>query len=180
MAMRDLLVTRVEEFESLFDELEDIENLRTGLGEDAIEPDARRRDEIERRLLALLAIDLPAAERRRFVRVPCDLWVEVRAEVGTSSGAIVDIGAGGALVETELKVQRQDHVDLVVERQPGLVEHGINVRGTVAWTGADSTSPRSSFGVAFSATQPGEHAHLRRLVLALLRKRLEILPASRR
>lgn len=161
-----------EEFESLFAELEDIELRRTGSGRFFSERDASRWAEIERRLVALVSTDVSAKERRRHVRVPCDLWVEVHGPAGTGPGVVADIGAGGAFVETELAVRRGEEVRLVIERQPGLFEHGLDVRARVAWTGEEFDPPRRGFGVAFAADDPAATHRVRRFVLTLLRKRL--------
>lgn len=90
----------------------------------------------------------------------------------TGPGVIVDVGAGGALVETDVRLAQREEVELVVERQPGLLEYGLEVRGVVAWSGEDLASPQRGFGVAFTTSAPNAVERLRRFVLALLRKRL--------
>lgn len=161
-----------EEFRLLFAELEELETRQ--MRSDRLVSDVARRDQIEHRLLTLVSTISPTLERRRFRRVACDLWVEVHTRSGTASGAIVDIGVGGALVHTELRLRQHEEVRLVVERQPGLFEHGIEVHGVAAWLEEDARGPRPGVGISFAATQAEETARLRHFVLALMRKGLTI------
>lgn len=167
-----------EEFRLLFGELEELDT-RWMRSERVISHAARRRA-IENRLLTLVSTASPTPERRRFRRVTCDLWVELHTQEGTGSGVIVDIGVGGALVQTELRVRHHEAVRLVVERQPGLLEHGLEVHGVAAWLEEGSGARRSAVGVAFAATDLDSTARLRRFVLTLMRKRvfMPLVPAG--
>lgn len=159
-----------EEFKSLVEELEDIELRRTGTGGFASVDDGSRRQHIERRLIELLTTELERDERRRFARVPCELWVKVRTGAEEKPGLIVDLGAGGLFVETALRAGSADAVEVEVDRRSG--EQPLRLRGKVAWSAETRKTGRAGLGIVFSASDEGTERRLRRLILELLRKRL--------
>lgn len=163
------MATGTTEFKALVDELEDLETRRTGSGGFADPVDAAPRQQVERRLIELIAADIPRDERRRHVRVPCDLAVQVRRDKDASPGHVVDVGAGGVLVETALPAQVGDTLEVELERRAGTLEHGLRVRGRVAWS-ADGRARQ--VGVAFTAKDDAAERRLRRFVIELLRKRV--------
>src|SRR4029077_497658 len=128
-----------DEFKKLVDELEDIELRRSGSGGFATLGDAARLQHIERRLLDLVGMSLPQDERRRYVRLPCDMVVLARLGTTQHGGKISDLGAGGVFVSTALAAGVGDEVELELERRPGTLEHGLKVKGRVAWTESKKT-----------------------------------------
>lgn len=161
-----------EEFKQLVDELEDLETRRSGSGGFANPEDAARRVTIERRLMELVTTEIPRDERRDHVRLPCDLWVQVRHRTEQKPGMVVDVGAGGVFVETALEAPMGDLVDLEIERRPGTLDHGLRVRGKVAWASATRKTGRAGLGIAFVSADEASERRLRRFVIELLRKRL--------
>lgn len=163
----------MDEFKRLVDDLEDIEVRRSGSGGFASPEDAARRQQIERRLLELLRIEIPGDERRHFVRLPCDLWVKLKTSTADPVAAeIVDVGAGGVYVETTVRAYAGQPVEVEIERRPGTLEHGLKVRGKVAWSAESRRSGRPGLGIAFAADDDASERRLRRFVIELLRKRL--------
>lgn len=160
------------EFKHLVDELEDIETRRSGSGGYGSAEDAARRVQIERRLMELMVTELPKDERRKFVRLPCDLWVKLRAGDQEKPGMVVDVGAGGVFIETGLQRHTGDPIEVEIERRPGTMEHGLKVRGKVAWAAETRKTGRAGLGVAFASSDEAGERRLRRFVIELLRKRL--------
>ncbi|MBI4510588.1 MAG: PilZ domain-containing protein [Deltaproteobacteria bacterium] len=168
----DCVETNTQEFASLVDELEDIEVRRTGTGGFASPEDGARRQHIERRLVELLTTDFPSEERRDCVRLPCDLPVLVHLGTEPAKGVITDIGTGGVFVETALRADVGAYVGCEVERRPGALEHGLRVRGKIAWLADPSKTGRPGFGVAFTANDEASERRVRRFIIELLRKRM--------
>jgi hypothetical protein len=154
------------EVDRLLEELDELV-----IGASAGPPDrlAVRQMMLEERLLRLLGTRLSFGERRHRLRIGCELWIEVHTTARVAPGLVVNIGAGGASVDSELSVSRGENVTLVIERQPSVVDTGIAVRGTVAWARAGA---RPGFGVSFDEEHtPSGEVHIARFVVASLRRR---------
>jgi hypothetical protein len=147
-------------FERLVDELEAIELRRFEAGEFGSARDRARHDQIQVELSELLSTHLPAREHRRFVRVPCDLWVSVRLGDQTKPGIIDNVGAGGFFVSTVLRAQVGDVIEVELDDQ-----EPIKLRGMVVWTGG---ADRQGLGVEVPAEEQSSTG-LRRFVIELLR-----------
>ena len=160
------------ELRVLVEELGDIEQRASGSGGFASTKDAARRQQIELRLIRLVAADAPVDERRSFVRLPCNLPVQVRAGSNASPGVAADIGMGGVFIATLLTARSGAAVEVEIERKPGSMEHSLRLRGTVAWT-ADRSEGRAGLGVIFAAGDEPAERRVRRFVLELLRRRFE-------
>jgi hypothetical protein len=151
----------------LIDRLEDLEGKRTPVGwspDDAVE-----RVAIERRIMELVGDAPPDAERRRGMRLSCDLKVKIRTKEHSTRARVTDIGHGGVFVSTEIDLPVGTVVEIEV-RGEGSDEHGLRVRGEVAWRDGDAP------GVGISFTERPTAAHerrLRRFVLELLRHRIQ-------
>ncbi len=164
------------EFRALVDELADLESRRSGEG--AYSPDdAVRRQQIERRLLQLVTTEIPQDERRRHVRLPCDLSVTIHGPAEPAPGVVVDVGAGGIFVESGALAKPGDTVDIEIQRPPDAALHSLRVKGKVAWATTTRRTGRPGLGIAFlpatgSAADEAGERRLRRFVLSLLRKRL--------
>ena len=161
-----------DEFKTLVDELEDIEQRRSGSGGFSGTDDAARRQHLERRLIQLVATELPEDERRQHVRLPCTLPVRVRIAAEQGDGIVTDVGTGGAFVETSAKARGGEPVELEVERRAG--EHGFRVRGKAAWAVPAGKGRKAGFGIAFDVGVEAGERHVRRFVIELLRKRLSV------
>lgn len=159
------------EFRALVDELAELEARRTGSGGHLPE-DAARVQQVERRLLQLVTTAIPHDERRRHVRLPCDLWVNLHVGGRDERGLVVDVGAGGVFVETPQAHAPGTLIDLEMERRPGSLEQRLRVRGKVAWAATTRRTGRAGLGIAFVAPDDAAEHGLRRFVIELLRKRL--------
>lgn len=151
------------EFKALVAELEAIEKRRLD--------DEVRRNEIEQRLLHLIATDLPSAERRQFVRVACEVAVNVSSpHGGRHAGVIVDMGAGGVFVVTSLIADLGDFVELETVAGPGAPQPPLRIWGKVTWSKDTRRAGRAGIGVAFAGFGADPAVH--RFFLELFRKRL--------
>lgn len=152
----------------LVDRLEDLEGRRTPIGwspDDAVE-----RAAIERRIMTLVGHTPPKEERRRAMRLPCSMSVRVRSKEQSVRGKVRDIGAGGVFVETDADFIVGTVVELEV-RGTGTDEHGLRVRGQVAWS-ADGSD--RGVGVCFNQLPSTAHERrIRRFVIELLRHRVQ-------
>lgn len=160
-----------EALSALVDEFEEIEARRAASGDVADPRDAARSAQLERRLMKLLSMDTSDQQRRRYPRVSCNFWVEVRSVQSAAPGAIVDIGVGGVFVETDLSTAIGDSIELEMERQPGALAHNLIARGIVAWTG-EQRRGQSGFGLSFVPRDEAMRAATSRFVFEILRKRL--------
>lgn len=148
----------------LVERLDDLEGRRTPVG--WTPDDAAKRVAIERRIMALVGGRPPSEERRETLRLPCELSVKLRSKEQSVKAIVRDIGAGGVFVESAGDWIEGTVVELEV-RGSGTDEHGLRVRGEIAW--------HSDVGVGISFTHRPNDAHerrLRRFVLELLRHRL--------
>jgi len=155
------------ELPDLVDRLDDLEGRRTPIG--WTPDDAAKRVAIERRIMALVGGEPPSDERREVLRLPCDLSVKLRSKEQSVKATVRDIGVGGVFVEASGDWIVGTVVELEV-RGGGTDEHGLRVRGEIAWQ-----KPSGDEGVGISFTYRTNDAHerrLRRFVLELLRHRL--------
>ena len=160
------------ELRVLVEELEDIEQRASGSGGFGSTKDAARRQQIELRLIRLVAADAPVDERRAFVRLPRNLPVQVRAGSGASPGVAADIGMGGIFIATLLRSRLGAPVEVAIARRPCAMEHSLRLRGTVALT-AERREGRAGLCVVFAAGDEPTERRVRRFVLELLRRRFE-------
>lgn len=151
---------------ALVDRLDDLEGRRTPIGwspDDAVE-----RAAIERRIMRLVGHVAPGEERRTGVRLPCDMRVKLRSKEQSVRAQVTDIGAGGVFVVTDEEFVVGTVVELEV-RGSGTDEHGLRVRGEVAWS---SSGGSKGVGVCFNQTPSSAHERrIRRFVIELLRHR---------
>ena len=162
-------VADAREFVRLVDELGDLEQERTGSA-GLSGNSAARRTRVERRLMELLGADVPAAERRVGIRVVTSMVVRVKLGDAQAGGRVADVGAGGAYVETELRGNVGDVVDVEIERIKGTLAHGFHLRGQIAWLGAPEGKRRGGVGICFGAPTEADERRLRRFVLDVLRE----------
>jgi uncharacterized protein (TIGR02266 family) len=149
----------------LVERLDDLEERRTPVGwtpDDAVE-----RAAIERRIMEMVGHVPPGEERRKGVRLPCKLTVKMRSKEQQVRARVRDIGAGGVFVETDAPWVVGTVVELEV-RGNGTDEHGLRVRGEIAWNESDE-----GVGVVFNQTPSSAHERrIRRFVIELLRHRV--------
>lgn len=115
------------EFADLFDELEVLMEAPEGSAS------ARRRRDVEARLLTLVSAPVSANERRAFIRVVCSIPVTVCAGTEQRHAELVDLGLGGALLRTSLAAVPGESIEMVYA-QP--LRRGLacfRVPGTVLW-----------------------------------------------
>jgi len=152
----------------LIDRLEDLEGRRTPIGwspDDAVE-----RVAIERRIMELVGDNPPDSERRRAMRLSCELSVKLRTKEHSARAKVTDIGVGGVFVATDVELPVGTVVELEV-RGNDSDEHGLRVRGEVAWR---NPGPAGGVGVSFTERPTAAHERrLRRFVLELLRHRVQ-------
>lgn len=157
----------VMELSELVERLDDLEGRRTPVGwspDDAVE-----RMAIERRIMTLVGGEPPTDERREAARLPCELDVKLRSKEQSVRAGVQNIGAGGVFVKTDAEFVIGTHVELEV-RGGGTDEHGLRVRGKIAWKHGDDDA--RGVGVSFTEQPSDAHARrLRRFVLELLRHR---------
>ena len=150
--------------DELVDALEDLEERRTPVGWSP--DDAVLRSSIERRILALVSGRPAPLEQRKHVRVECDLPVTIRSKRHLVRSQARDIGVGGILVDDSSDFAEGTVVDLEIRGDSD--EHGLRVRGTVAWLEPDGRA-----GVSFSDFGGiSNERRLRRFVLEALRRRI--------
>lgn len=154
-------------FAKLVDELEDLDGQRTEGGGYAPEIAAKRM-RLERQIMAAMTARVGDDERRKYMRVPCQVDVRLRHGSSAVSGVVQDLGIGGVFVHTPLGLGVGESVDVEIARRPGLLEHGLKVHGTVAWS-ADASPGRRGLGIAFALGDEGHERRLRRFTLELLR-----------
>lgn len=154
------------ELPDLVERLDDLEGRRTPIG--WTPDDAARRVAIERRIMALVSGETPSEERRETLRLPCQLEVKLRSKEQSVKATVKDIGAGGVLVNAPGDWVAGTVVEMEV-RGSSSDEHGLRVRGEIAWT-----RPKDqAVGVSFTHRPNDAHERrLRRFVLELLRHRL--------
>jgi PilZ domain len=100
-----------------------------------------------------------ASDRRRFIRMKCNVAVEIRVE-GTYTpvwGNLVNVGRGGCLVETARGVPENKALEIGLWVSSGK----IWVKGVVINGISTRTSPSSGVRVQFSRAQLSEKEHLR-------------------
>lgn len=152
----------------LVDRLDDLEQRRTPVGwtpEDAVE-----RVAIERRIMELVGGKPPHQERRRSVRLPCDMTIKLRSKHKSVRAQVGDIGPGGVFVMTDVGFDVGTPVEIEV-RASSSDEHGLRVRGEIAWCGADE---KVGVGVSFKNRPTAAYERrLRRFIIELLRHRIE-------
>jgi hypothetical protein len=153
-----------ERFAELADELEDLYGQHT-MGGGYLPEVAARKQHIERILMDALGAQVTEDQRRTHRRVVCELNVVLRHGTTQGNGVVRDLGIGGVYVETAMATGTGGRVEIEVARKPGVFEHGLKVRGVVAWTSG------RGFGAMFSPTDEGSERRLRRFVLELLRRR---------
>jgi Tfp pilus assembly protein PilZ len=112
----------------------------------------------------------PGEERRRAVRLPCDMTIKLRSKHKSVRAQVGDIGAGGVFVKTSVEFDVGTPVEIEV-RGSATDEHGLRVRGEIAWR---DTSARQGVGVSFKNRPTAAHERrLRRFIIELLRHRVE-------
>jgi hypothetical protein len=171
VAVQAAAVGSPNEFAELVDQLADLERERQAsspLGAEA----AARRAQIEHRLMHLLSTDSNPDERRSSIRVPSQLWVQVRKGGEVVRGRLSNVGTGGAYVDIAMAAQIGDEVTVTVERQRGAADGGLMLRAQVAWLAASDGRSCKGFGVAFCAYGETDERRLRRLLLDLLRENM--------
>jgi hypothetical protein len=157
-------IQEVERFAELADELEDLYGQHT-MGGGYVPEVAARKQHIERILMDALGAQVSEDQRRAHRRVACELNVVIRHGTSQGSGVVRDLGMGGVYLETAMAMGVAGLVEVEVARKPGVLEHGLKVRGVVAWVS------ERGFGAAFSPTDEGSERRLRRFLLELLRRR---------
>ena len=146
--------------------LDDLEHKRTPVG--WTPDDAVIKSGVERRIMELV-MGRADDERRRNMRVPCDMRIVLRTKERSMPTTVINIGEGGAFVQGATELPNGTHVHLQIKG--GLDEHGLHVRGQVAWR---QTEPVKGVGVSFEHQPSAAHERrLRRFVLELLRHRAE-------
>lgn len=150
----------------LVDMLDDLEERRTPIGWSP--DDAVKRAAIERRIMQLVGREPPEDERRSTVRLPCELPVKLRSKEQAVRAEVRDIGAGGVFIVTEARFVVGTVVELEV-RGSGTDEHGLRVRGQIAW---NADGDQHGVGVCFNQVPSSAHERrIRRFVIELLRHR---------
>jgi len=108
-------------------------------------------------------------ERRDAVRVPCDLPINLITKRDSSPGAVLNLGTGGAFVQTSADLPEGTQVNLEIRSAE---EHGLRARGRVAWRRQE---PTLGLGISFAdQPSPAHERRLRRFVMELLRHRVEV------
>ncbi len=154
------------ELPELVDRLDDLEGRRTPIG--WTPDDAAKRVAIERRIMTLVGGEPPNEERREALRLPCQLDVKLRSKEQSVKATVKDIGVGGVFVEAGGKWIVGTVVELEV-RGSATDEHGLRVRGEIAW----QRDANQGVGISFThRTNDAHERRLRRFVLELLRHRL--------
>jgi hypothetical protein len=163
---------RDETFADLVEELEKLDNQRTLRG--GFVPElAARKQHLERVLMDALSVQVTEDQRRKYRRVPCQLEVTVTQGDTRAPGVVRDVGMGGALIDTSLPLSEGQAIEIEVPRLPGVFDHGLKVRGSVAWA-AGGAAGRPGIGVAFTPIDDGSERRLRRFILELLSRRVEV------
>ena len=84
---------------------------------------------------------------RQFKRVQIDLGAELMLENKAFQVVVKDISLGGAYMESRMKLQMNELVELRIFLNA--VEHVVEVSGRVAWLKGES-----GFGIAFQELKP--------------------------
>ncbi len=109
-------------------------------------------------------------ERRRQVRLECCLFGEFEIDGEEFQGAVLDVGIGGALVETAYPLEESDQVELTLNSP-------LRVGGLVCRV-VRAFKDTSRFGLAFEDLRPRHRLALARLLDFLLPRGLAVNPES--
>lgn len=126
---------------------------------------AARRFELEMALIARLKPQRAEAgvEKRRNVRVPCDLSARLDVKEGVVPVRVLDVSGGGVLVEAPSPIAPHSLVSVMIDSSPGLLDEPLVASGEVAWC------KQTKAGVAFHRIDESLERRLFDLVLRLLR-----------
>lgn len=164
MAYHPRVPNQSKEFDSLVQQLEGVlaEQARMGVGFSILL--AERRLRIEQELMRLLQPGTTVAEKRRSVRVPCNIGGRLRTRDGQLPVTIINLGGGGACIELDRPPPLDDDVELEFLMGPGSGGEIISRFGQVVWVNGRYA------GIAFEpGTEPLDQ-HILRFILELLRR----------
>ncbi len=130
--------------------------------------DAARRYDIERELILLMSpMQAPSnrTDRRRNVRVACELVGRIRVNEEEAKAVARDLSVGGVMIETSVKLSAGTELAFSLDPQKGLLEFPVTFVGKVAWV------KPTGVGVSFTKRSDGSDHRITQLVVNLLRKR---------
>ncbi len=155
------------EFRRLVEELEALLHAVTAGSVDkrAALDAAARRYELEQQLIRLMSPQGRPVERRRNVRVPCALEVQLGAGGTAARGKVVDLSFSGARVRTTFEGALGKPHELTLLPQPGLLDQPCHGRARHVWTRGEE------HGFQFIPGDVGFDRRLLLLVLAVLKSR---------
>lgn len=152
---------------ALVERLDDLEGRRTPIG--WTPDDAVIKAALERRVLELVAAAHEESRRLAAPSLPCDLAVNLRTKDESVEARLRAISVGGVLLETDVALPVGTHVHVQISGRSE--EHGLHVRGQVAW---QQLEPTAGLGVSFSEQpSPAHERRLQRFVREILRHRVE-------
>ncbi len=129
----------------------------------------RRANDIEQRLLTLITVAPSGDERRRYIRIVCDLPADVECKGVVSRGKIIDVGRGGIAVQGSVPVESGDIA--TVEAMLADSHLPLRLRGRVGWI-AKMRGGTSKFGLAFISENEADETAVRRLVVGVVRNQV--------
>ena len=150
--------------DELVDRLDDVSTRRTPVGWSP--DDGVLRATLERRIMDIVASAAGEAERRAAPRIHCNIPVRIRAKDQSGTGRVVHLGAGGALIATDLSLPMSTHINVRILGPSD--EYGLRVRAVVAWLNEQPTG----LGVSFDQQpSPAHERRLRRFIMEVIAQR---------
>ena len=136
---------------------------------------------VENELLQLASIVPSRDQRRRYLRLRCDIATQVEIDGRLFWGKIIDVGLGGMMVETEtpVLVSQKIKLEFSLPRSRALV----SLRGVVRWyTMLEPIDPGAElsvrFGVEFSSDTLAQEHSIQRLILVVVREHAPLARAT--
>jgi hypothetical protein len=158
-----------EEFLALVDEIEAIVRRKAAARGQLSPEDNERMHAIESRLVSLVSEKVD--DRRKAVRLMCNLSVKLHVKGQVWPGTAVDIGAGGVFVVTDARAEHGAPLLVEVNQTWAHFQAGETLPGTVAWLPGPQAL-RQGLGVAFTNIGHETEAKIRFLVIQLLRTQI--------
>lgn len=150
--------------DELVDQLDDVSTRRTPVGWSP--DDGVLRAGIERRIMDIVATRADDAERRASPRIECSIPVRIRAKDQSGAGTVKFLGAGGALIATDMHLPMDTHINLRILGASD--EYGLRVRGKVSWLNEEP----AGLGISFDAQPtPAHERRLRRFIMEVIAHR---------
>lgn len=131
---------------------------------------AIQRTAVERRLLSILSVGTPGAERRTAIRVPGELGVRLYVGEQQVKGIVRDVGEGGVGVRALFAPPEGAVLDVeLIPKKVSALNHPPRAQAQVAWV-RPVAGAGYDLGLAFVGHDDAHRRRVRRMVAELLRR----------